>query len=812
MKKTKKSLALILGLALLLTLISACGKAGGSADPGSPGGSQGSLGSSKKGFGYVASIKPLKLPEGFSGINELCYDGERVYFLAYRDRQIPTGKMYEGTDEEMVYYETQTRIFSMLPDGSELKEIEEYKPIMPEGSHEGMVFSNSIYGMEVTPDGNLVFIERSSGVLYKTGYEDYEYLDVSSLRIISKDGKPIASWDEDEYRKEGGKDEFLYIESFTVCPDGRLAALLSGEKPSLVIFSPELKIEGEVKLEDETWIHGMGISRKNEVFVFHMGYEGTRKLSRIDFENRKLIPYENVNLNFYGIMADADEEFDFYTELGSQSVYGFNIETGEQQFLFNWLELGIAAGGGSFLSLGNGKYLTVAWHYETAEMGVAPESLDLVLVERKPLSEIPEREELTLACIYLGNDDMIAVAEFNKTNPKARIKILDYSIYNTENDYTMGMTKLMTELTAGNVPDMIVENYDLPLRNLAQKGLFLDLMPMIEADKDLGPDSLFEPILKLFLDEGKLYTLYSGFELSTTLAPAGIFEKGKMGFEEVEAALKKLKPGASCFDEGYTAPSYVSMVMNGMDKFVDWKEGKAHFDGEDFINVLKFAKKLPMEIDWSVYGYSGFTDPRERFIKREQLFYQTTVMTNIDEIRALYKLTDGKIVFTGLPGIGSNIVTTSSGISISANCKHPELAWEYVRQRILDDGYGALDENLWIVDKGRWALPLNKTALERYFNSQMTVVKDDAGNERPHGSVGIGYEIPFEVTLYAMSEAEYDFIMSVFDDCILNSHYDEGLIKIINEELEPYIRGAKSLEETVKMIQDRASIYVSEKS
>ena len=31
----------------------------------------------------------------------------------------------------------------------------EYKPIMPEGSHE-MVFSNSIYGMEVTPDGNLV--------------------------------------------------------------------------------------------------------------------------------------------------------------------------------------------------------------------------------------------------------------------------------------------------------------------------------------------------------------------------------------------------------------------------------------------------------------------------------------------------------------------------------------------------------------------------------------------------------------------------------------------------------------------------------
>lgn len=489
MRNIKKSLALILGLALILTLISACGKAGGSADPGSPGGSQGSLGSSKKGFGYVASTKPLKLPEGFSGINELCYDGERVYFLAYRDRQIPTGKMYEGTEEEMVYYETQTRIFSMLPDGSELKEIEEYKPIMPEGSHEGMVFSNSIYGMEVTPDGNLVFIERSSGVLYKTGYEDYEYLDVSSLRIISKDGKPIASWDEGEYRKEGGKDEFLYIESFTVCPDGRLAVQLSGEEIALVLFSPELKMDGRIDLENDMWIHSMGTSRNGDVFVFHMGNDGTRKLSYIDFENRNLKPIENVSLNFYGLIGNADEEYDVYTEKGSQSIYGINLETGEETFLFNWLEMGLMANSGNFVSLGDGKYLSFAWDYGNpsiyAKGMTAPEKVELVLVERKPLSEIPEKVELTLACIYLGNDDMIAVAEFNKTNPKARIKILDYSIYNTENDYTMGMTKLMTELTAGNVPDMIVENYDLPLRNLAQKGLFLDLMPMIEADKDL---------------------------------------------------------------------------------------------------------------------------------------------------------------------------------------------------------------------------------------------------------------------------------------------------------------------------------------
>ncbi len=808
MKKFSKILSLILSVVFILTMVSACGNGSGESGDGPS--------AAKKGFGYVASTKEIKLPEGFGGISTTCFDGERVYFLAFKEKQIPSGKMYEGTNEEMMYYESRTSILSMLPDGSDIKELKGYEPIWPEGSREEMVHTNSINGLQITPDGNLAFIERSSAMLYGDTYSDSEYLNASSLRIISKEGQTLATWSEEEYAKTNESEGFQYIESFTVCPDGRLAVQLSGDELSLVLFSPELKIEGRIDMEDDLWIHSMGRSRKDDVYVFHMDNDGTRKLSYIDFENRNLKPIENVSLNFYGLIGNADEEYDVYTEKGSQSIYGINLETGEEVFLFNWLEMGIMANSGNFLSLGDGKYLAFTWDYgrvRTYEKGMTgDEKVELVLVERKPLSEIPEKVELTLACIYLGGEDMEAVAEFNKTNPKARIKILEYSVYNTENDYNMGLTKLATELTAGNVPDMIVENYDLPLRNFAKKGLFLDLMPMIEADKDLGANSLFEPILKLFKDGDKLYTLYSGFEIAATLAPAGLFGEKSPSFDELEAALKKIRPGATYLGQGYTAYSYMSMAMAGMDKFVDWANGKANFDGEDFINTLKFAKNFPAENDMYKFEKTEYADPRESFIKGDQLLYQTYISSNIDELRALYKLTGGKIVFTGYPGVGSNIVMKGSGISISESCKHPELAWEYARQRILDDGYGALGEDNRIVDMGRWYLPLNKACLDRYFESQMKVVKLESGEEIPHGNVSIGYDTPIEVELFAMDEAERDFIMSVFDNCILNSYYDEGLNAIINEELDLYFKGTKSLEETVKMIQNRASIYVSEKS
>ena len=54
----------------------------------------------------------------------------------------------------------------------------------------------------------------------------------------------------------------------------------------------------------------------------------------------------------------------------------------------------------------------------------------------------------------------------------------------------------------------------------------------------------------------------------------------------------------------------------------------------------------------------------------------------------------------------------------------------------------------------------------------------------------------------------------MLDACLTSldrvSRCDDGILTIIQEELSSYLSGAKSAEETAKLIQNRAQTYISE--
>lgn len=77
---------------------------------------------------------------------------------------------------------------------------------------------------------------------------------------------------------------------------------------------------------------------------------------------------------------------------------------------------------------------------------------------------------LRLACNYLGYDLRKEILDFNRSNSGVRIEVTDYSQYNTEEDYTAGLTKLNTEIISGNVPDLFIAD-ELPIEQYGAKGL-----------------------------------------------------------------------------------------------------------------------------------------------------------------------------------------------------------------------------------------------------------------------------------------------------------------------------------------------------
>ena len=61
-----------------------------------------------------------------------------------------------------------------------------------------------------------------------------------------------------------------------------------------------------------------------------------------------------------------------------------------------------------------------------------------------------------------------------------------------------------------------------------------------------------------------------------------------------------------------------------------------------------------------------------------------------------------------------------------------------------------------------------------------------------------------------MTELEYNAIMNLINNTTAVARYDESIMKVINEEVQAYFEGQKSVDDIAKMIQSRVKIYVNE--
>lgn len=114
------------------------------------------------------------------------------------------------------------------------------------------------------------------------------------------------------------------------------------------------------------------------------------------------------------------------------------------------------------------------------------------------------------------------VLDFNRKSSDYRIEVRDYSEFNTDDDYTAGLTKLITEIGSGAVPDILITD-SLPMDTFGAKGLFEDLWPYIEADEEIGGRAgVVEPFFNAISQEGKLYEVTSGFAVRTIAGPSSI--------------------------------------------------------------------------------------------------------------------------------------------------------------------------------------------------------------------------------------------------------------------------------------------------
>jgi len=474
------------------------------------------------------------------------------------------------------------------------------------------------------------------------------------------------------------------------------------------------------------------------------------------------------------------------------NLFGVDAETGEIIEILNWIESDVSSAGIegiSLLSNENIVFVRYAWK------GYMPQT-EFVSLKRTPVNELPQRSVLTLATFDTGQHRE-PVLEFNRESTTHRIQIIDYSIFNTREDMAAGISRLLTEIIAGNVPD-ILDVTTLPFDQYAKRGLFVDLYDFIDADPELGRDKFIENILKAAEVNGFLYRMFPSFSISTLAGhPAVLGDQPGWDLDGFKTAIAANPQADFPLGEPMTKEGFLKEVfLLNMEQFVDWDAGNVYFDTGLFKQYLEFADTFPLNPSRERALYSEIWAAQEMLTDGRQILYPME-LNDYQQFLLTRTILGGEIVFKGFPAEtgNGNAFQINGGLAITTACEDKQGAWEFIRTFLLDT---------WQVTfTGYNSFPVSRVV----FDLKMTTQLAEEGISYMGG--------PYNETMIHiphLTQEEAEQITELVNSITFMISFDEALWNIVREGASDYFQGQSTLENTIRIIQSRASIYVSEQS
>ena len=796
----KRGAALLLALTLTLGL-AACGK---DKDNGTE---------QLTGKVYVPEFLDFNLDVEY--ISGGCATGDAVYLMGSKSQE--REETDPATGEILYYYDEIYSLYRIPLDGSDPVKLEAYQPTaLPEGA-EGNVGVESITAAD---DGTIWLTEHVGVYTFdlpenfnpenddKWNYHTYEESIIR--RQLDASGNEIGRVDISDLAGKLGV-EYVYANLFD-----RAGNLYAVTETEVVMLDPQLNkvfsVEGEDIAGSPTLLSNGRLGLLN--YIYDEEKEtGAWTMKTVDPEAQDWGEEYTLPENAYNAYPGGGEYL-FYYQNGD-SIYGYKAGAAEGEKIFSWIDSDINRSNMEFFSfLPDGRVVVVTREWQSDNSKV-----ELAIMTATDRSQLPEKTTLTYATMYLGYDVRSQIIEFNKTSDKYRIEVRDYSEFATAEDSSAGLTRLNTEIVAGNVPDML-ETSSIPLRQYAAKGLLEDLWPFIENDTDIGGRAgVMEHVLNAAEQDGKLYEIFTNFAIRTVAGPKNIVgDRMSWTLADLQEALAKMPEGCAIFGQTDTKTDMLSNVMaQNADSFVDWSTGQCRFDSEDFKALLAFCNSFPAEYDWE-NSQDEWEDPYTRIISGKQMLtsvYFSQLRWDFLENDGLFK-SQGGAAFIGYPredgGVGSGF-TTNGGVAMSAACKDKEGAWSFMRTRLLSQSTDEESARYWS------NFPVNKADFDKMVEEAMTVQYEQDENGQPLLDEN-GQPIEIKETWWisddlqleqgAVTQEQYDRFMALYNAVDSVYYFDEAIYDIVADMAGAYFAGDRSLDDTAAQIQSRVTLYVNE--
>lgn len=795
----KKFAAIILCLTMLLSL-AACGKESERTDmPGTPDMPNTHSDTEHPKFVYTAQFKPLSMSSD-RGIRFFSA-GDAGAYVSWQEGV--------GGDE----YEARLGLLDF--DGS-IHELENYKSVpMLENTGGYREFYSYLNLSCVHPmaDGKLLVLESRNASWNEApegmdenneeywGY--YNYQRDQYIRVLNADGSELST-------NQIGIDGDTYLNTYSCTVDAQGNFLCSNDT-GLVAIAADGSIAYEITGGGNMYIDMIFTLADGTVAFITWGEKGLQ-LVPVDMESKSFDEAVALPNDAYNIYSGGGD-YDLYYISGI-NLYGFNIATGESVKLLNWMDCDITSNGLIGLCFNSdGRILTLIsnWSYSRYS-GSDENSVEAAVVSKVPYESVPQKTVLTLASQYINGSSLSSyIAKFNRSSNKYRISVKDYSEYNTGDDRSIALTKLNTEIMAGNIPDIILMSSSIPYEQYAAKGILEDLYPYIDADSEINREDFFPTLLSALEVDGRLCQAAGSFSVQTVVGAKSIVgDTPGWTFEQYYEALEKMPEGVTGFDS-YTDRDSILRALLAVDSdyYADWTTGECRFDSPEFVQMLKFAAGFPAMDDEYAYA-EGYTD----FLSEgKQMLTSSGVYSFEDCLYSGIYFGPDNTTYIGYPtheGTG-NLFVVNEGLAIGKNCADKDGAWQFVRGLLTEKGQ---EET---VARG---LPSNKNVFERYLEQEMTPIyqKDSGGNFVLDES---GEKIPLSRATYglpdgtfyesfAITQEQADQMYELINSTTKLANYNDSIFKIVNEQAQAYFAGQKSAEEVAKLVQSKANIYVNE--
>ena len=489
-------------------------------------------------------------------------------------------------------------------------------------------------------------------------------------------------------------------------------------------------------------------------------------------------------------------EWDFLAS-NSNGIYGYNIGDAEATQILSYINSDLDNSSiNEVYEMGEGKLFFI---YTDEEWNTC-----MAVGTYVPPEEIPDKEAIMLACSYLPWNMRRRIVAFNKESEQYRIVVNDYSVYNTQEDYTAGITKLNNDIISGQMPDILILSSEMPVDSYIAKGFLADIGKMIEEDEELHMEDYMTNVFEAYSVNGKLYSIVPAFSIATVMGKtADVGETPGWTLADLKA-LMEAHPEASAFGRSTVRSEILWNIMGfSGSRFVDRSSGKCHFDTQEFIDLLEFMMLFPEEFDYESEGEDYWKDYNTQYRSGKTLLMNTHFSNFDNYIYWAHGMFGEPVTMIGFPaeeGIGAAI-SAESQYAISARSQNKEGAWEFLRYYLTEE-YQKSDEMYGMPVLREAILEDIEVAKERpYWENE------DGTKEYYDRTYWIGDE---RIILEPLSDEEADTLLAYIESVTVSNYYDESLLNIIQEETEAFFKGDKSAADVAEIIQSRAQVYINE--